>query len=413
MIKVRLSLLMFAQYFCWGAWWVTLGAWMAAGQFNDIIGATYATQGYAAVLSPLLFGALADRHIAAERLLGLLHLVSAAVLFHLSTISVGPAHLIATVFVAMLLYMPTIPLSNAVVMAALSDSTRQFPPIRALGTIGWIVAGLLIGFGPDLAAAAGLSIAGPLEPTNVPIRLAAIAAGVLGLYCFTLPATPPRAAPEPRGFAAITGLDFALAIRDRGFWLFIACSTLIVIPLSFYYAYANSFLIAAGMPRAAAVQSLGQVSEILFLLALPLAFARLGIRWVLLIGMIAWALRYLLFAFGFTADGPIVWMLLAGILLHGICYDFFFVAGQVHVDRLFPPETRARAQAFLAFMTLGVGTIIGANLANLVHAANLLPDGSADWTRIWLLPALMAAAVALLFAAATSRVGLRQPVGAG
>ncbi|MFO6448746.1 MFS transporter [Erythrobacter sp. NE805] len=400
-----MGLLMFAQYFVWGAWWVTLGAWLAAGPFEDIVGATYATQGYAAVLSPMIFGALADRRVPAARLLGVLHLCGAAALAHLATIEVGHARLIGSVLLVMLLYMPTIPLSNIVVMAALADSTRQFPPIRALGTIGWIAAGLLIGFGPDLMGMAGLAASGPLEPTTTPILLAAGAAALLGLYCFTLPSPPPAQGPAGAGLMALIGFDFALSVRDRGFWVFIACSTLIVVPLSFYYAYANSFLIATGLPRAAAVQSLGQVSEILFMLLLPAAFARLGIRWVLLIGMAAWVLRYALFAFGLASGGPVVWMLLAGILLHGICYDFFFVAGQVHVDRLFPPETRGRAQAFLAFMTLGVGTIIGANFANLVAAASAQPDGSPDWFALWMVPAIIAGLVALLYAVLTRARG--------
>ncbi|MBU6166091.1 MAG: MFS transporter [Alphaproteobacteria bacterium] len=386
---------MFAQYFVWGAWWVTLGAWLAAGPFDDIIGTTYATQGYAAIVSPMLFGALADRHVQAGRLLGILHVLGAAALLHLAYVESGNGRMIGAVLLVMLLYMPTIPLSNAVVMALLEDSTRQFPPIRALGTIGWIVAGLLIGFGPDLALAVGLLPTGPLEPTRAPIFLAAMGAAVLGLYCFTLPKPPPPPANARQGWSTLLGFDFALSVRERGFWVFIACSTLIVVPLSFYYAYANAFLIAAGMPRAAAVQSLGQVSEILFMLLLPLALARLGIRWVLLIGMLAWVARYLLFAFGHSADGATTWMLLAGILLHGVCYDFFFVAGQVHVDRLFPPAARARAQAFLTFMTLGIGTVIGANLANLVATATRQPDGMPDWPVLWLVPALLAAGVAL------------------
>lgn len=397
MLSTRLGLLMFAQYFVWGAWWVTLGAWLAAGTFADIVGATYATQGYAAVISPLLFGALADRRVPAPYLLAGLHLAGAAVLLHLSTITSGSAHLVGTVLMVMVLYMPTIPLSTTVVLSALSDSTRQFPPIRALGTIGWVVAGLLIGFGPDILAAAGHAGTGPLEPTTTPIIMAACASALLGLYCLTLPVTIPASQERKSGFLAITGLDFALAIRERGFWVFIACSTLIVIPLSFYYAYANSFLIAAGVPRAAAIQSLGQVSEIVFMLLLPLVFVRLGVRWVLLIGMIAWAVRYVLFAFGVGPDGPVMTMLLAGILLHGLCYDFFFVAGQVHVDRLFPEETRGRAQAFLAFMTLGVGTVIGGNLANFVFAQASGADGSIDWQLVWLVPGAMALAVALLY----------------
>jgi len=397
MLSTRLGLLMFAQYFVWGAWWVTLGAWLAAGPFADIVGATYATQGYAAVISPLLFGALADRRVPASRLLAGLHLAGAAALLHLSTIETGEAHLVSTVLLVMVLYMPTIPLSTTVVLSALSDSTRQFPPIRAMGTIGWIAAGLLIGFGPEILEAAGQAGTGPLEPTTTPIIMAACASALLGLYCLTLPATIPARQERKGGFLAITGLDFALAIKDRGFWVFIACSTLIVIPLSFYYAYANSFLIAAGVPRAAAIQSLGQVSEIVFMLLLPLAFVRLGVRWVLLIGMIAWAVRYVLFAFGVGPDGAVMSMLLAGILLHGVCYDFFFVAGQVHVDRLFPEETRGRAQAFLAFMTLGVGTVIGGNLANIVFAGASRTDGSTDWQVVWLVPGAMALAVALLY----------------
>lgn len=385
-VRFRLSLMMFVQFFIWGAWWVPLGTLLAANGFDAIIGQVYATQGYAAILAPLFIGAIADRYFSAEKVMGVLHLCGAACLFYVSTLGPGsdPQHVVLAVLAYMMFYMPTLPLSTTIAFNASSDTTRDFPTIRVFGTLGWIVAGLGIGFAR-------------LEQTNVPVLISAGASLFYGLYSFTLPSTPPRAVWEPINPVRLLGLD-ALKGGGRLFVVFIVASLMTTIPLSFYYAYTNTYLVESGVDRAAAIQTLGQMSEMAFLLLLPFLLLRLGIKWVMVIGMTAWAVRYVMFAYGVTSLGPVMPVLLIGILLHGICYDFFFVAGQIYVDRTFGPETRARAQSFLALITLGVGMAIGALFANSVYVANTFAAGSHDWKTIWLIPAGLAFATALIFA---------------
>lgn len=384
-IRVRLSAMMFAQFFIWGAWWVTLGAYLNASGFDGIIGATYASQGYAAIVTPLFIGAIADRYFSAQKLFGVLHIVGAGLLFWLSTISGSKELFFTVVLIYMFVYMPTLPLSASIAFNSMTNTEKQFPGVRVLGTIGWIVAGLIVGY---LRA----------EQTNFPIQLAAMASLATGLFAFTLPDTPPKGDRGKTDWRAVLGIDVLREIRDRSFWVFIVCSLLICIPLAFYYAYTNTFLIEQGVERAAAIQTLGQVSEILFMLLLPLAFVRLGVKYVLIVGMLAWAVRYVAFAFGFNEAGPIMPMLLFGIVLHGICYDLFFVAGQIYVDRTTRPEIRARAQSFLALVTLGVGTVVGSNLANWIYVSNTVSGTQHNWRTIWLVPAVLAALVSILFA---------------
>jgi nucleoside transporter len=286
----------------------------------------------------------------------------------------------------MFVYMPTLPLSNSIAFNSMTDTERQFPGVRVLGTVGWIVAGLIVGY---LRA----------EQSAFPIQLAAGASLLTGLFAFTLPDTPPKGGGGKTDWRSVTGIDVLREINDRSFWVFIVCSLLICIPLAFYYAYTNTFLIESGVERAAAVQTLGQVSEIFFMLLLPLAFARLGVKYVLIVGMLAWAVRYVAFAFGFNEAGPVMSLLLIGILLHGICYDLFFVAGQIYVDRSTRVEIRARAQSFLALVTLGVGTVLGSNLANWIYVQNTVSASEHDWRVIWMIPAVLATIVCLLFAA--------------
>lgn len=386
--RTRLSLLMFAQFFIWGCWWVPLGTYLNALGLDSIIGNTYASQGYAAVITPLFIGAIADRYFSAQKVMGILHLLGGATLFWLSTLKGGDGASGSVFFwgvvAYMLFYMPTLPLSNAVAFNAMKSTEKEFPSVRVLGTIGWIVAGLVVAW---LAA----------EATAIPIMLSATASVALGIYSFTLPDTPPRSRGEKFSLLQATGIDAVLQMKDRAYWIFIACSLLICIPLSFYYAYTNTFLSESGVAGSTAIQSLGQVSEIVFMLALPFFFSRFGLKWVLVTGMIAWSVRYVLFAYGVNEFGVIMPMLLAGILLHGICYDFFFVAGQIYTDNKFPEETRSRAQSFLTLATLGIGTIIGSNLANWVYVQNTLSDDAHRWVSIWMMPAILAAVVTVLF----------------
>ena len=394
--RVQLSAMMFLQYFLWGAWWVTLGSYMVAIGFSDIIGRTYATQGWGAIIAPLFVGMIADRYFSAQRVMGTLHLIGAGLLFYLSTITDSRLEFYLTTLIYMATFMPTLPLSNTVAFNAMRDTQKEFPPIRVLGTIGWIVAGLALSF-----VLAPLVLAGDspitIEQTVWPVRLAAGAALLLGLFAFTLPDAPPSAAgTAPKGIVGILGLDVFRSGATHAFWVFIACSLLICVPLAFYYGYTNAFLVDKGAPNAVALQSLGQVSEIVFMLILPLMFVRLGIKYVLLVGMVAWAVRYVLFALGYSGSEIILGLAVTGILLHGICYDFFFVAGQIYVDKSLPRETRGRAQSFLALTTLGVGALLGGELANAVVNANSA-DGAVDWRTVWLIPAALSAAVTVAF----------------
>ena len=283
-----------------------------------------------------------------------------------------------------LCYMPTLALSNSLSFHQMKNPEREFPPIRVLGTIGWIIAGLMVG-----------SLG--LEATAVPMRIAAGGSALLGLFCLFLPHTPPR-----RGRRAtlgdVLGLDALKLMREPSFAVFVLGSFLVCIPLQFYYAFANPFLNELQVSNAAGKMTLGQMSEVFFMLVRPWFYRRLGVKYMLLVGMAAWTTRYLLFAYG--DNGALVWMLYGGILLHGICYDFFFVTGQIYVDRKAPADLRAAAQGFIAFVTLGVGMFIGSWASGRVVDAFAIGGGSAhQWDRIWLVPAAGAAGVLLLFAA--------------
>jgi nucleoside transporter len=381
-IRLKLSTLMFLQYFVWGAWSVTLGTWLGQtlGFSGEQIGLAAGTTGLAAIISPFFVGMVADRFLASERILAALHLVGGAILFYASTQrSFGPFYVVLIAYA--LCYMPTLALSNSLSFHQMRDPGREFPPIRVLGTIGWIVQGLVIG-----------SLG--LEATAVPMRIAATASIALGLFCFALPHTPPKGG---RGatFSDIMGLDALRLLRDRSFAVFVLGSFLVCIPLQFYYAFANLFLNELMVEGAAGKMTLGQMSEIGFMLLMPWCFRRMGVKVMLLVGMAAWAARYLFFAYGNAS--ALMWMLYAGILLHGVCYDFFFVTGQIYVDKKAPIEVRAAAQGLIAFVTLGVGWFLGSWASGRVVDAFAANPGH-DWHRIWLVPAAGAAAVLLLFA---------------
>jgi nucleoside transporter len=380
--RVALSALMFLQYFVWGAWSVTLGTWLGQtlGFSGEQIGLASGTTALAAIISPFFVGMVADRFFATERLLCVLHLAGAALLFFASTQTAFGAFYGALLAYA-LCFMPTLALSNAISFRQMRDPGREFPPIRVLGTIGWIVAGLVIG-----------SLG--LEATAVPMRVAAAASLVLGLFSLALPHTPPQGGRRAT-LADVLGLDALKMLREPSFAVFVLGSFLVCIPLQFYYAFANLFFNEIGMVNAAGKMTFGQMSEIGFMLVMPWFFARLGVKWMLLVGMAAWTARYLLFAQGNT--GSLVWMLYLGILLHGICYDFFFVTGQIYVDERAPADLRSAAQGLIAFVTLGVGMFIGSWASGRVVDAYATSSGH-DWSRIWLVPAAGALGVLLLFA---------------
>jgi nucleoside transporter len=374
---------MFLQFFVWGAWSVPLGTYLGEtlGFPGQQIGLVFGTTAVAAMISPFFVGMVADRYFATEKLLAALHVVGGLILFVVATQTTFTAFY-AVLLLYALCYMPTLALTNSLSFHQMKDPAREFPWIRVLGTIGWIVAGNLVGFLR-------------LEDTARPLQIAAAASVLLGFFCLLLPHTPPARAATRVTARDVLGLDALLLLRERSFAVFVAGSLLVCIPLQFYYTFANPFLNEIGVVNAAGKMTLGQFSELGFMLAMPLLFRRLGVKGMLLVGMAAWVSRYLLFAWG--DNGAMVWMLYGGILLHGICYDFFFVTGQIYVDEKAPPDLRAAAQGLIAFVTLGVGMFIGSLLSGFVVDLYVAGDGHV-WRQIWIVPAVWAAAVLVLFA---------------
>ena len=382
-VRSQLSVMMFLQYFVWGAWSVPLGTYLGEvlGFQGQEIGLVFGTTAVAAMISPFFVGMVADRYFATERLLAALHTVGGVLLLTASIQTAFSSFYLVLLLYA-LCYMPTLALTNSISFHQMRDPSVEFPPIRVLGTIGWIVAGLIVGFLR-------------LEDTARPMQIAAAVSVGLGLYCLVLPHTPPTKVAKTVTTRDVLGLDALKLLRAPAFAVFVLGSFLVCIPLQFYYAFANPFLNEIGVINAAGKMTLGQMSEIAFMLTMPWFFRRLGVKGMLLVGMAAWVTRYALFAYGDNA--AMVWMLYGGILLHGICYDFFFVTGQIYVDKKAPPEVRAAAQGLIAFVTLGVGMFIGSWLSGTVVDLYVEADGHA-WDRIWLVPAVCAAAVLILFA---------------
>lgn len=389
--RIELSIMMFLQFFIWGAWAVTMGTYLNAIGFKGTdIGSAYSTTAWAAILSPFFVGMVADRFFSAERVMGVLHLLGAALMYWATTIT-EPGKFFWVLLGYALCYMPTLALVNAIAFQQMKDPGKEFPSIRVLGTLGWIVAGLIIGFMK-------------IEPTVIPLKIAAGMSLLMGVYSFFLPNTPPKGKGKKVAVSDILGLDALSLMKDRSFAVFVICSLLICIPLSFYYNFTNMFLNESGVENAASKMTMGQMSEVVFMLVMPFFFARLGVKKMLLGGMLAWAARYLLFAFGNSES--LVFMFYLGILLHGICYDFFFVTGQIYVDREAPEQIRASAQGFIALITYGAGMVIGAKVSGLVvdkYAQFEIVDGiekavAHQWTNIWIIPAIMAAVVIVFFA---------------
>ena len=376
-----LSLMMFLEYFIWGSWYVTMGTYMSENlQSSGVqIGAAYGALAIATMISPFFVGMIADRYFAAQRIMGVLHLLGGALLF-LATKITGNTLFYWVILFYSLLYMPTIALSNSVAFHQMNDPGKQFPWIRVFGTIGWIVAGLLIGY---------LGI----EKTTSTFYMAGGVSVLLGLISFVLPDTPPKAGKATTASDALGAQAFVL-LKNRPYLIFFIAAVLVCIPLSFYYGFANLFLNEAGMQNAAGKMILGQVSEAVFILAIPFLFNRIGVKNMLLLGMTAWILRYVCFAYGNT--GVNTWMLYAGIILHGVCYDFFFVTGYMYTEKKAGERIKNAAQGLFTFATYGLGMFIGTYFSGFIADKYKTPGGH-DWQSIWWVPAYIAIAVMLYF----------------
>lgn len=376
---------MFLEFFIWGSWFVTMGTYLAKSlSSNDVqIGSAYSTQSLGAILAPFIIGLIADRFFAAQKILGFLHLAGGLLLWFAST-SLNFDSFFPFILGYMIAYMPTLALVNSISFKQMTNPSKEFPTIRVFGTVGWIIAGLVIGW-------LNWEQDGNLILT---FKMASVASIVLGLFSFALPHTPPAKKGEKTSFGDIIGLDAIGLLKNKSYLLFFLASVAICIPLAFYYNFTNPFLNEVGMKGAAGVQSLGQVSETLFMVAMPLFFARLGVKKMLAIGMIAWVVRYLFFAFG-NADSN-YWMLIGGIVLHGICYDFFFVTGQIYTDKLAGERFKSAAQGFITLATYGVGMLVGSIISGMV-VDKYVTTGGHDWYNIWIIPAAIAALVSLLF----------------
>ncbi|BCU76367.1 MFS transporter [Luteolibacter sp. LG18] len=400
----KLSVMMFLQFFIWGSFFVPLGGYLGqifAGQ--NVVGHIYSTNNWAALIAPLFVGLVADRFFNAERVNGVLHLAGAALLWKCASVTSSPDALFAWLLGYFLCYMPTLALVNTIAFHNIADADEEFPRIRLWGTIGWIVAGLVVAqsvFGlVKLPVLPGITDAGS---TAFPMKLGAVVSAIYGLYSFMLPATPPSGRGTPISIVKILGLDSFRMFKDPAFLVFAVCSFLICIPLAFYYAMTYPFVAKASFgEKSAGVMALGQVSELVFMALVPFFFRKLGVKWMLLTAMLAWTLRYAVF--GLAPSVPA--MLVLGIALHGICYDFFFVTGQLYTDRKAPREIRASAQGLIGLLTYGAGMLVGNKVLDWWSGHTGLDAATKEgWLAgakaFWLMPAGIAVGVAVVFALA-------------
>jgi nucleoside transporter len=376
----KLSLMMLLEYFIWGSWYVTMGTYMTEFLHSSgvQIGAAYGALAIATMISPFFVGLVADRFFAAQKIMGVLHLVGGVLLYLATQITDSTTFYWVIIFYS-LLYMPTIALSNSIAFGQMTDPGKQFPWIRVFGTLGWIVAGVCISsFGLDKSATT--------------FQMAAGASILLGLISFVLPNTPPKG--KTAGASSAIGTEAFVLFKDKPYLVFFIAAILVCIPLSFYYGFANVFLNELGMSNVASKMTLGQVSEAVFILAIPFLFNQIGVKKMLLLGMIAWILRYIFFAYGNLETNT--WMLYAGIILHGICYDFFFVTGYMYTEKKAGEKIKNAAQGLFTFATYGLGMFIGTSFSGFIADGNM-ENGLHNWKEIWFVPAYIAAGVLIYF----------------
>ena len=392
--KSKLSFMMFLEFFIWGGWFVTLGTFLSnnLSASGGEIGQAFSTQSWGAIIAPLIIGLIADRYFNAEKILGVLHLIGAVLMYQLSNVE-SFNMFYPYVLGYMIAYMPTLALVNSVSFNQMDNPAKDFPHIRVWGTVGWIAAGWIISLGFQWDSLRNIE-GGALKNTFL---MVAIASAVLGIFSFLLPATPPSNKKDKlASISEMLGLDALDLLKDRNFIIFFLSSILICIPLAFYYQNLSPFLAELQVEKSTAWASAGQISEVIFMLLLPFFFKKFGFKKTILVGMLAWVIRYVLFAYG-DSDGLFV-MLISGILLHGICYDFFFVSGQIYTDNKAGEKYKSSAQGLITLATYGVGMLVGFKVAGMITDKFLIEGGGHNWESIWIYPAGFAIVVLIIFA---------------
>ncbi|UJD93789.1 MFS transporter [Lelliottia amnigena] len=385
MLVPRLSLMMFLQFFIWGSWSVTLGLVMTQHNMSLLIGDAFSAGPIASILSPFVLGMLVDRFFPSQKVMAVMHLAGAAILMFVpgALIAENGALLIGLLFGYTLCYMPTLALTNNIAFHSLNNVDKTFPVVRVFGTIGWIVAGVFIG------------VTGVSSSVTI-FQVAAASSVLLALYSLTLPHTPAPAKGLPVQLRDLFCADAFALLKTRHFFIFSLCAMLISVPLGTYYAYTASYLADAGIADVSTAMSFGQMSEIVFMLVIPLLFRRLGVKYMLLIGMLAWFVRYAFFALGVSEEGR--FLLYLGILLHGVCYDFFFVVGFIYTDRVAGEKVKGQAQSMIVMFTYGIGMLLGSQISGALYnslvAGQTVPQA---WVTFWWIPAVAAAVIALIF----------------
>ncbi|MGB5172569.1 MAG: nucleoside permease [Eudoraea sp.] len=393
-VQIQLSLMMFLEFFVWGSWFVTMGIYLpnTLGASDPEIAMAYSTQSWGAILAPFIIGLIADRYFNAERILGILHLVGAVIMVKLA-FAESFASFYPFILAYMVLYMPTLALVNSVSFNQMDNPAKQFSFVRVYGTIGWIIAGLAISYIFHWDSVTGVE-EGALKNTFL---MCAVASTLLGVFSFSLPKTPPTARSQ-KGISLneIIGLDALKLLKDRNFAIFFIASILICIPLAFYYQHAGQYLGEIGIENPAGKMTIGQISEILFMLLLPYFFRQYGFKKTIIVAMLAWTIRYMCFAYGNA--GELSFIILLGIALHGICYDFFFVSGQIYTDSKAGQKYKSAAQGLITLATYGIGMLIGFWVAGRVTNYYVSEIQGHDWELIWIYPAGFALLVSALFA---------------